>query len=117
MTLQALACGACAALLAGAAMAQTSASDIELGRRLYMSNGCYTCHGTVGQGGERSGAPKLAPEPYPFEAFKAMVRAPRDAMPRFDARFVSDEQLLSIHRYLASIPRGPAAADIPQLQR
>jgi ubiquinol-cytochrome c reductase cytochrome c subunit len=95
--------------------AQT-ADDIEVGRRLYMSNGCYSCHGTVGQGGERSGAPRLAPEPYPFEAFKALVRQSREAMPRLDARFVNDEQLQAIYRYLVSIPKGPAAKDIAQLQ-
>lgn len=95
--------------------AQT-ADDIEAGRRLYMSNGCYSCHGTVGQGGERSGAPRLAPGPHPIEAFKVLVRHPREAMPRLDPRFVSDEQLQAIHRYLASIATGPAAKDIPQLQ-
>jgi ubiquinol-cytochrome c reductase cytochrome c subunit len=102
--------------LAGGASAQGTASDVETGRQLFMSNGCYSCHGTVGQGGERSAAPKLAPEPYPFEAFQAMVRNPREAMPRFDHRFLSDAQLMQIHRYLASIPKGPAAKDIPQLR-
>ncbi len=81
-----------------------------------MANGCFSCHGTVGQGGERSGAPKLAPEPYPFAAFRALVRTPREAMPRFDAQYLSDAQLQSIHRYLASIAPGPAAADIPVLR-
>ncbi len=105
------------ALVAGAtpSLAQT-ADEVEAGRRLYMNNGCYSCHGTVGQGGERSGAPRLAPEPYPFEAFKALVRQPREAMPRLDPRYVNDEQLQAIHRYLASIAKGPAAKDIPQLQ-
>ena len=97
-------------------LAQTTADEVERGRQLYMSNGCFSCHGTVGQGGERSGAPRLAPDPYPFEAFSAMVRRPREAMPRYDPRFVSDEQLQTIHRYLASIAKGPAAKDIPQLQ-
>jgi ubiquinol-cytochrome c reductase cytochrome c subunit len=90
--------------------------DVDRGRQLFMSNGCYSCHGTVGQGGERSGAPKLAPEPYPFEAFRALVRTPREAMPRLDQKFVSDEQLQLIHRYLASIVKGPAAKDIPALR-
>lgn len=103
------------ALVSVSCLAQSSA-EIDAGRRLYMSNGCYSCHGTVGQGGERSSAPRLAPDPYPFEAFKMMVRQPRDAMPRFDPRFVSDEQLQSIHAFLASIAKGPSAKDIPQLQ-
>lgn len=89
--------------------------EIERGRQLYLKNGCFSCHGTVGQGGERSGAPRIAPEPYPFEAFKVLVRTPREAMPRLDVRHVNDEQLLAIHRYLASIPNGPSAKEIPQL--
>ena len=109
----------CAVLAAGvtlSAQAEASADDIARGRQLFMANGCYSCHGTVAQGGERSGAPKLAPDTYPFEAFRVLVRTPREAMPRFDPKFVSDEQLRSIHTYLSSIPKGPAAKDIPILQ-
>ena len=109
-----------AALLAPlGALAQVSpaaADAVEQGRRLYMANGCFSCHGTVGQGGERSGAPKLAPEPYPYEAFRALVRTPREAMPRLDEKFVSDEQLRLMHRYLSSIEKGPAAKDITALR-
>ncbi len=107
------------ALLLGpvTALAQGSGDDVARGRALYMANGCYTCHGTAGQGGERSGAPKLAPDPYPYEAFRALVRTPRESMPRLDVKYVSDEQLRLIHRYLGSIPAGPAAKDIPALQR
>ena len=105
----------CLAVVSAPCLAQ-GADEIEAGRRLYMSNGCYSCHGTVGQGGERSAGPRIAPEPYPFEAFKTMVRSPREAMPRYDPKFVNDEQLLSMHRYLASIAKGLAAKDIPQLQ-
>jgi ubiquinol-cytochrome c reductase cytochrome c subunit len=100
----------------GVVAAEAPDAEVEQGRRLFMSNGCYSCHGTVGQGGERSGGPRLAPGPYPFEAFKAIVRNPPEAMPRFDATYVSDEQLRSIHRYLASIAKGPSARDIPLLQ-
>lgn len=93
-----------------------SGNDIERGHALYMANGCFSCHGTVGQGGERSGAPKLAPDTYPYEAFSVLVRTPREAMPRFDVKYLSDEQLQLIHRYLGSIAKGPAAKDIAVLQ-
>jgi ubiquinol-cytochrome c reductase cytochrome c subunit len=102
--------------IAGTAAAQGTGSDVERGRQLFMSNGCYSCHGTVGQGGERSAGPRIAPEPMPWEAFKVFVRNPPEAMPRFDARFVSDQQLQDIHRYLSSIPKGRGAKDIPLLQ-
>jgi len=99
-----------------AAAQQAPAAQVELGRQLYMKNGCYACHGTVGQGGERSGAPRLAPEPYPAEAIKAFMRGAKEAMPRFDPSFVSDEQIVAIHAYLASIPKGPKAAEIAALR-
>ena len=92
------------------------ADDVERGRQLYMANGCFSCHGTVGQGGERSAGPKLAPDTFPFEAFRALVRTPRDAMPRMDVKHISEEQLRDIHSYLASIAKGPAAKDIPVLR-
>ncbi len=108
-----------AALAPAATFAQAAPDDakaIAQGRALFMANGCFSCHGTVGQGGERSGAPKLAPEPYPYEAFRALVRTPREAMPRLDEKFVSDEQLRLIHRYLQSIEKGPGAKDIAALR-
>jgi ubiquinol-cytochrome c reductase cytochrome c subunit len=101
---------------AGWAQAQPVSDDVERGRQLFMKGGCYSCHGTVGQGGERSAAPRLAPAPHPFEAFKVLVRSPREAMPRFDVRYLSDEELQLIHRYLSSIQKGPAARDIAALQ-
>lgn len=104
------------ALAGTSALAQGVPPGVETGRALYMKNGCYSCHGTVGQGGERSAGPRIAPEPYPLEVFKVIVRNGKEGMPRFDARFVSDEQLQAIHQYLASIPKGRGAKDIPLLQ-
>ena len=103
-------------LAVNTSQAQIANADVERGRQLYMDTGCFSCHGTVGQGGERSGAPKLAPDTYPFEAFRVLVRTPREAMPRFDVRYISDEQLQLIHRYLSAVPPGRRAADIPELR-
>ena len=105
-----------AALALATLAARAAPDEIDQGRQLYMANGCYSCHGTVGQGGERSAAPRIAPDPYPFEAFRILVRQPRESMPCFDARYLSDEQLQAVHRYLASISKGPTAKDIPPLQ-
>ena len=98
------------------AQAQPGNDEVARGRALYMKNGCYSCHGTVGQGGERSSAPKLAPDTYPFEAFRVLVRTPREAMPRFDVQYLDDGQLQLIHRYLSAVPPGRRAADIPELR-
>ena len=104
------------AFFTGSCLAQSPANDIDAGRALFMKNGCYSCHGTVGQGGERGAGPRIAPGPYPFEAFKILVRQPREAMPRFDVRFLSDEQSQLIHHYLVSIPPNRPAAAIEQLR-
>lgn len=104
------------ACTAGVAAAQGKAADVEHGRQLFMSNGCYSCHGTVGQGGTRGSGPRIAPVALPAEAFKTFIRNPPEAMPRFDARFVSDEQLEAIHLYLSSLPKGRTAKEISLLQ-
>ena len=102
--------------LAAAGLQAQPADEVERGRQLFMANGCFSCHGTAGQGGERSGAPKLAPETLPFDAFRVLVRTPREAMPRVDPRYVSDEQLRAIHAYLGSIQKGAGAKEIAALQ-
>jgi mono/diheme cytochrome c family protein len=78
-----------------------------------MSIGCYTCHGTLGQGA--STGPRLAPDPLPYQAFSQQVRQPRQDMPRYAPQFLSDQDLADIYAYLQSIPQGPAPATIPLL--
>jgi len=100
----------------GSAAAQGNAPDVEHGREFFMKNGCYSCHGTVGQGGDRGAGPRIAPMAMPPDAFKTFVRNPPEAMPRFDERFVSDADLEAIHRYITSLPKGRSAKDITLLQ-
>ena len=47
------------AIKAGDAQIVTSAGDAARGQKAYMHHLCYTCHGTVGQGGERGAGPGL----------------------------------------------------------
>jgi mono/diheme cytochrome c family protein len=106
-----------AALFACAhAHADGPAGSAEKGKALFMKNMCYTCHGTVGQGGERGAGPKLAPDPFPFVAFEMQLRTPRGVMPRFPKEYVSDQELADIYQYVASVKAGPKAADIAQLK-
>jgi hypothetical protein len=44
------------------------------------------------------------------------VRHPRESMPRYDAKFVSDSDLADIYAYLGSMKRGAKAADIQLLR-
>ena len=77
------------------------AQDAQTGNQLYQEKGCWTCHGTVGQGGR---GPNLAPGPLPYAAFAAYVRTPALDMPPYSQTLVSDAELQNIHAYLESIP-------------
>ena len=87
-----------------AAHAEAPAGDAARGKALFMKDMCYTCHGTAGQGGDRGSGPRIAPNTYPWEGFRQQVRHPREQMPRYSEKFVSDQDLADIHAYLASQP-------------
>jgi cytochrome c553 len=94
------------AVLAGGTPAQAQgapAGDAVNGKRVYMADGCYQCHGTVGQGSRPTG-PHLAPNPLPYEAFAGQVRRPVNAMPPYTSVVLSEQDLVDIYAYLVSIP-------------
>ena len=105
-----------AALCAGPALADAPRGDAARGKGLFMKNLCYTCHGTAGQGGDRGSGPRIAPNPFPWEAFTVAVRRPRESMPRYPAEYVSDQELADIYAYLSSFKAGAKSADIPLLK-
>ncbi len=82
------------------------------GAELYISKGCLGCHGASGRGGV---GPPLANTKLTVDAFLAQLRHPREMMPPFHARIVSDSEAKAIHDYLASVPPAPARlrADLP----
>ena len=98
------------------AAAQAPAGDATKGKSLFMKNLCYTCHGTAGQGGDRGAGPRIAPNPFPWEAFVQSTRRPRESMPRYAVEFLSDEELADIYAYLVSIKPGAKASEITLLQ-
>ncbi len=89
------------------------------GKAAFMNAGCYTCHGTVGQGG--AGA-RLAPKPRAQAGFIAYVRSGRrgwsvaGGMPAYPPSLLSDAMLADIYEYLASIPAPRPAAENPLLK-
>jgi ubiquinol-cytochrome c reductase cytochrome c subunit len=109
---------AIAALLSAplALAAQAPAGDAARGKAAFMKQGCYTCHGTVGQGGDRGSGPRIAYDTWPWEAFAKQVRSPRESMPRYAAEHLDDAELADIYAYVASQKRGPKASEIPLLR-
>lgn len=91
-----------AGLACAGAAAQTAQSlgappgDAKRGAQLYTQQLCHSCHGTVGQGGERGAGPRIYPNPWPFQAFVIQVRKPRQAMPPYSEKHVSDQDLADI---------------------
>jgi mono/diheme cytochrome c family protein len=90
--------------------------NAERGKKVYIQQMCHNCHGTVGQGGERGAGPKIYPNPNPFPAFVMQVRKPRQVMPPYTEKHVSDQDLADMYHYLLSIKPAPAAKDIPLLK-
>jgi mono/diheme cytochrome c family protein len=101
---------ALALVAAGSLVALTlaSAAPAPADRELFVRYGCYQCHGYEGQGGE---ALRIAPSPYPFDAFAAKVRKPANEMPAYAPEVLSDADLQALYRYVRAIPE--PAADLP----
>lgn len=104
------------------ASAQTAQSlgappgNAERGKKLYMEQLCYTCHGTVGQGGERGAGPKIYPNPFPYAAFARQTRKPRQTMPPYTEKHLPEQDLVDIYHYVVSIKPPRLAKDIPLLR-
>ncbi len=88
------------------------AGNVENGKRIYTSYGCYQCHGRAAHGGAGS---RLAATPISFTAFVLYIRHPRGQMPPYTSKVVSDSELADIHAFLRTLPQPPAVKDIPLL--
>ena len=85
------------------------------GKAIYTADGCYECHGREAQGGAGTG-PKLGPAPLPFSAFAYQVRVPRDQMPPYTNKVLSDAELADIYAFVQAAPQPPKVDSIPQLK-
>ncbi|HEV8014556.1 MAG TPA: cytochrome c [Stellaceae bacterium] len=111
-----------AALLGGAAIAGPALAqdvpkgDAAAGKNVFLTDGCYECHGRVGEGGAMNGpAPILAKTKLPFEAFKGQLRNPSNDMPPYPDTLLSDQQVADIFAYLQSLPGPRPVSDLPIL--
>ena len=87
------------------------------GGRIYVADGCYQCHGRVGQGSQSTAAPRIGPPALTIDAFARYIHAPTGNMPPYTSKVVSDQEVADIYAFLKSLPPAPAAKDIPLLNQ
>ncbi|HEX3502726.1 MAG TPA: cytochrome c [Xanthobacteraceae bacterium] len=102
-----------AALAVAQAQDAPPPGDAANGKRLFIAEGCFTCHGRVGQGGAYNGpAPILANTALPFDGFKGQIRNPVNDMPAFTSANLSDKDIADIYAFVRSLPGPRSAKDI-----
>ena len=101
---------------APAAAAQAASGNVENGKRVYMKDTCFFCHGTVGQGAGNTGA-RLTPVARNLQGFIRYIRRPAGSMPAYTEKVISDQELTDVYAYLRSIPAAKPAKDIPLLNQ
>ena len=87
--------------------------DVANGKKLFLADGCYQCHGYAGQGG-RAGA-RIGPPVLNAAGVIRYVRRPTGQMPAFTDKVISDSELTDIYAYLKTFPTPTPAKDIPLL--
>src|ERR1019366_5548645 len=74
------------------------AGDPVNGKRLYLADGCFECHGRAGQGGNFNyPVPALAQIALPVESFIAFLREAPNDMPSFSEQVLSEKDAADIH--------------------
>jgi mono/diheme cytochrome c family protein len=104
-----------AACVLGSGAAQ--AASAENGRKAFVKNGCWQCHGFEGQGSAvTSNGAVLSSTELPFEAFEAFVRSTNRAMPPYREAILPGAELADIYAFLKSVPKPKDVGDIPLLK-
>jgi mono/diheme cytochrome c family protein len=103
--------------MVGFAQAQDAPTgDAANGQRVYLADGCFTCHGRLGEGGNYYGTtPVLAKTELPYEGFVQQLRDPVRVMPPFTAAVVSDKEAADIFAFLKTLPGRRPVKDFPLL--
>jgi mono/diheme cytochrome c family protein len=105
--------------LEGAAIGQNATpGDAVNGKRLYLADGCFECHGRNGQGGAFNyPAPALVGMEVPVEAFVAFLRNAPNDMPSYDVSVLPDKDAADIYVFLQTLPGRKPAEEIPLLNQ
>ncbi len=91
------------------------AQNAENGKRVFVRDGCYECHGYAGQGtiaGARIGPPVLN-----AQGMIRYIRKPAGAMPAFTDKVLSDQEVNDIYAYLKTMPAPKPVKEIPLLNQ
>ena len=104
---------------AAAALAQNAGSgDAANGKRIYLADGCFACHGRAGQGGAMNyPAPAIAQVEMPLESFLAYLRDAPNDMPAYSTSVLSDKEATDIYAFLHSLPGRKPIKDFPLLNQ
>jgi mono/diheme cytochrome c family protein len=97
----------------GLALAQAEPNP-ENGKKVFLKDGCYQCHGQSGSGG--LAGPRLAQTKLTQTAFMAYVRNPAPgSMPAYRTKVLADQDLSDIFAFIKSLPDPPPLSTIPVL--
>ena len=98
--------------------AAPAVSRVEDGRRLYVRDGCWQCHGYAGQGGR--GVPDATPVAgtrLSIQAFTRYVRQPAGAMPAYTDKVIPDADLSAVYDFIKQLPGQRPVSEIPLLKQ
>jgi mono/diheme cytochrome c family protein len=88
--------------------------NVDNGKRLFLKNGCYECHGYGGQGGA-AGA-RHAQTKLSLPAFTAFVRNPAPGgMPPYRVKIMTGQELADVYAYIKTFPEPTPVNSIPLL--
>jgi mono/diheme cytochrome c family protein len=103
----------CAGAVTAALAQDAPQGDAANGKRIFLADGCFTCHGRSGQGGAYNGpAPILAHTALPFDGFIGQVRNPVNDMPAYSNAVLSDKDIADIYAFVQSLPGSRSPKDI-----
>ena len=98
--------------------ARAQDGDAGNGKRVYLADGCFLCHGRAGQGGAMNyPAPAIAAIEMPVESFIAFLREAPNDMPAYSTGVLSDKEAADIHAYLRTLPGRKDAKNFPLLNQ
>jgi mono/diheme cytochrome c family protein len=92
-----------------------AAQDAVNGKKIFLRDGCYECHGYNGQGTVQGA--RLAPPVLNAQGMIRYIRKPAGSMPAFTEKVLSDQEVNDIYAYLKALPGPKAVKDIPLLNQ